>query len=168
MEARESLGSVQQIVIGALFISFLLYSLKHKRLDYWDPNIFLAVLAVGMLCLLIVSLLTSPEPEVHIEQFFAQLQTPSDLPSVDASAHGRLAVKLPQFAVATMMGPDQELSRWTAEKGRQLLLVNLLHLRNGAYGLSFFKAYHDDLKGLLIGFALSAGLVVGLWMLLRF
>ena len=64
-------------------------------------------------------------------------------------------------------GLAPETSRWAAEHGRQLLLVNLLHPWRGACGVSFFKAYRDDLKGLLIGALLSAGLVLGLWALLQ-
>jgi len=60
-----------------------------------------------------------------------------------------------------------ETSRWAAEHGRQLLLVNLLHPWRGTCGAGFFRAYRDDLKGLLIGSLLSAGLVIGLWALLQ-
>jgi hypothetical protein len=49
-----------------------------------------------------------------------------------------------------------------------LLIVNLLHLRQGACGVGFFRAYRDDLRGLLIGFVLWAGLVTGLWALFHF
>jgi Na+/proline symporter len=154
-------------VIGALFTNFLLYALKRERLDYWDPDIFLISLVVGILCLVVVSLSTRPEPEIRVAPFFAQLETPSDLTPLELTDRDLLAIKLPQLGLASR-GSDPNLSRWAAEKGRQLLLVNLLHLRSGACGVGFFKAYHDDLKGLLIGFALSAGLVIGLWTLLRF
>ena len=60
-----------------------------------------------------------------------------------------------------------ETSRWAAEHGRQLLLVNLLHPLRGACGVGFIRAYRDDLKGLLLGSILSGGLVLGLWTLLQ-
>ena len=60
-------------------------------------------------------------------------------------------------------GLAPETRRWAAEHGRQLLLVNVLHPLRGARGVGFFQAYRDDLKGLLIGSLLSAGLVIGLW-----
>jgi hypothetical protein len=60
-----------------------------------------------------------------------------------------------------------ELGRWSAERGRQLLLVNLLHPRRGAYGVSFFRAYRDDLKGLVLGSALALGIVFFMWLILQ-
>ena len=84
---------------GALTANFLLYFVTGQRLDHWDPNVFLAALLVGGAALVVVSLLTPPEPAARIESFFERLQTCSD----DA-------------------GPD-------ADASRPLLLVNLLHPR---------------------------------------
>jgi Na+/proline symporter len=86
-------------VVCALAANFLLYSMTGQRLDHWDPNVFLAALVGGIVALVVVSLLTRPEPAASIESFFERLQTSSD----DA-------------------GPD-------AGAIRPLLLVNLLHLR---------------------------------------
>src|SRR5687767_4833622 len=69
--ALASLGS-------ALATNFALYWLTGQRLDYWDPNVFLAALVVGIAALVVVSLLTEPEPAAQIEEFFERLQTPSD------------------------------------------------------------------------------------------
>ncbi len=154
-------------VLGALFTNFLLYHLKNERLDYWNPNVFISSLTVGILSLVIVSLLTRPEPETQVESFFAQLETPSDLTPDETIARCSVAMN-PREIVPGASASAVELSRWDAEEGRKLLFVNLLHLRRGACGISFFKAYHHDLKGLLVGFALCAGLVVCLWTLLRF
>ncbi|HEY6292225.1 MAG TPA: hypothetical protein VI455_11810, partial [Terriglobia bacterium] len=137
-------GAAASVVV-ALLTNFLLYHAKSERLDYWDPDIFLVALAAGITSLVVVSLLTAPEPEDRISSFFDQLEIPSDLP--------------PEAASGARQRP--------AEGRRQLLMVNLLHLRRGACGASLLKAYRDDLRGLAMGAAVSVGLVAGLWILLK-
>src|SRR6185436_8143711 len=46
--------------------------------DQWDPNVFLAALSAGIVALVVVSLLTDPEPTARTESFFNRLQTSSD------------------------------------------------------------------------------------------
>jgi Na+/proline symporter len=65
-------------LLAALVTNFLLYYLTGQRLDHWDPNVFLAALIVGIVSLVVVSLLTVPEPAARIESFFGRLQTSSD------------------------------------------------------------------------------------------
>jgi Na+/proline symporter len=65
-------------LLSALSTNFLLYFVTGQRLDYWDANVFLAALIVGVLALVIVSLLTRAEPATAIDSFFTRLQTPSD------------------------------------------------------------------------------------------
>jgi SSS family transporter len=65
-------------VLAALVTNFALYQLTGQRLDHWDPNVFLAALAIGVLALVIVSVLTAPEPATAITPFFERLQTSSD------------------------------------------------------------------------------------------
>jgi Na+/proline symporter len=64
--------------ISSLATNFALYAITGQRLDHWDPNVFLAALVVGIIALVVVSLLTAPEPEGQIDSFFERLQTPSD------------------------------------------------------------------------------------------
>jgi Na+/proline symporter len=98
-------------LVSALTVNFLLYSLTGQRLDRWDPNVFLAALLGGIAALVVVSLLTPPEPAAGIESFFERL----DLSSDDAGP-GPAAV-------------------------RPLLLVNLLHPRRiaAARGWQIFR-----------------------------
>ncbi len=49
-------------LLSALATNFVLYSVTGQRLDHWDPNVFLAALVSGILALVVVSLLTAPEP----------------------------------------------------------------------------------------------------------
>lgn len=156
-------GAASSVAVS-LFTNFFLYHLKNKRLDYWDPNIFLISLTMGIVSLVVVSLLTPREPEDCVASLFARLDTPSDLEPGETIPQ-RLVLESQNLTASRDATP--ELMRWSAENGRQLLFVNLLHLRRGACGVGFLKAYRDDLKGLLIGFALSAGLVLGLWTILR-
>jgi len=68
----------------ALTVNFLLYFFAGQRLDQWDPNVFLAALASGILALVVVSLVTAPEPAASIGSLFARLQTSSDEPDAPA------------------------------------------------------------------------------------
>jgi hypothetical protein len=121
---------------------------QHQRLDYWSPNIFSISLASGIAALVVVSLLTPPEPETAVNTFFARLQTPSDLPADETT----LSTK-----------PTREY----AEQGKQLLVVNLGNLRRGACGLTLFEAYRIDFAGLAIGLTLVTVLVAAFWAFLR-
>jgi Na+/proline symporter len=70
-------GALASLLI-ALAVNFLLYYLAGERLDRWDPNVFLAALLAGIAALVVVSLLTSPEPAERTESFFQRLHTSSD------------------------------------------------------------------------------------------
>ena len=137
-------------VLAALLTNFSLYHSRNERLDYWDPNIFLAALAAGLVSLVIVSLLTSPEPRTRLAWFFTQLETPSDLGTEKAGGQGS-TTHVPQERPQGVADWGAEQRQWAAERSRPLLFVNLLHLRRGACGVSFFKAYRDDLKGMVVG-----------------
>jgi Na+/proline symporter len=65
-------------LLSALATNFVLYWMTGQRLDYWDANVFLAALLVGIAALVIASVLTRPEPAPQIESFFERLQTSSD------------------------------------------------------------------------------------------
>jgi Na+/proline symporter len=70
-------GAVASL-LSALSTNFLLYYLAGQRLDQWDPNVFLAALSAGIVALVVVSLLTDPEPAARTASFFNRLQTSSD------------------------------------------------------------------------------------------
>jgi Na+/proline symporter len=71
-------------LLTALAVNFLLYYLAGERLDRWDPNVFLAALCAGIAALVVVSLLTRPEPAERTESFFTRLHTSSDEPGAVA------------------------------------------------------------------------------------
>jgi Na+/proline symporter len=68
-------------LLGALATNFSLYYLAGGRLDRWDPNVFLAALAVGVVALVVVSLATAPESQERIATLFERLGTNSDAPA---------------------------------------------------------------------------------------
>ena len=124
-------------IAGALTTNFALYAWTGQRLDYWDPNVFLAALGVGAVLLVTVSLVTRPEPAKHLDSFFDRLQTSSD---TDTAVDGR-------------------------DEGRDpLLLVDLLQL--GRAGGRRWGAYREDLGGFALGWAIVFALVIGTMVLL--
>jgi Na+/proline symporter len=158
-------GAASSILV-AISTNFSLYHWEHQRLDYWSPGIFFASLAAGTVTLIVVSLLTPAEDDARVAPFYARLQTPSDRSSAGPGEQAGVAEDHEE-GMDWKQGVAPETSKWAAEHGRQLLLVNLLHPLRGACGVGFLKAYRDDLYGLLIGALLSSALVFGLWVLLR-
>ncbi len=129
-------------LLMALSTNFLLYALTGRRLDYWDPNVFLAALVAGIAALVVVSLLTQPEPAVSIDSFFGRLQTTSDEPGPEAGGAA------------------------TTAADRPLLLVNLLCLRSAAAGRGW-RAFREDLGGFVLGWVMVVLLVAATALLLR-
>ena len=127
-------------LVATFVTNFALYFITGQRLDYWDPNVFLAALVAGVGALVVVSLLTPPEPAGKLGSFFQRLNTSSD----HDQASGTTA--------STAGGPSG------ADTHAPLLLVNLLRLRRGAQGRGW-RAYREDLSGLALGWTIVAVLV---------
>ena len=131
-------GAVASLA-SALATNFILYRVAGQRFDHWDANVFIGALAVGIAALVIVSLLTAPEPAVEMDSFFRRLETSSD--ESPGSAH-------------------------QPARREPLLLVSLLHLRRAAGGLGW-RAYREDLSGFTIGWIVVIVLVVATALFLR-
>jgi Na+/proline symporter len=136
-------GALVSIVVS-MGVNFICYAVRNQRLDHWDPTVFSIALASGIIALVVTSLLTPPEPAPALQAFYHNLDTPSG------------------------EGADPKTPVEAARAGQQLLLVNLLHLRKGACGEGFFRAYRTDLKGLLVGGLFVAGLISALWLFIRY
>jgi Na+/proline symporter len=139
-------------LLASLATNFTLYAATGQRLDHWDPNVFLASLGIGTIALIVVSLLTQPEPQSRIHDLFERLQTSSDTPAVSA-------------------GADQSPSRPSgAERPvappQPLLLVNLLQLRLAA-GPQGWRAYREDLGGFTAGWLIVFLVVIATAIMLR-
>jgi Na+/proline symporter len=127
-------------LLAAFVTNFALYSITGQRLDYWDPNVFLAALLAGVGALVVVSLLTPPEPADKLGSFFQRLNTSSD---GDNTSAGSASTAVASSSAATHS---------------PLLLVNLLRLRRGAQGRGW-RAYREDIGGLALGWAIVVVLV---------
>ena len=128
-------------LLSSLATNFALYYATGERLDYWDPNVFLAALVVGIIALIAVSLLTAPEPEAKTASFFSRLDTSSD-------EDGRV-----------MIGEAAPVQAAAGRATQPLLLVNLLSLGRGAAGKGW-RAYREDLGGFAVAWVLVIALVV--------
>ena len=126
-------------LLASLATNFTLYAATGQRLDHWDPNVFLASLSIGIIALVVVSLLTQPEPHARIADLFERLQTSSDGP---AGAERSAAAKQP------------------------LLLVNLLRLRRAA-GPQGWRAYREDLGGFAFGWLVVFVVVIATAIMLK-
>jgi Na+/proline symporter len=162
-------------LVSALATNFVLYWFTDQRLDYWDPNVFLAALLVGIAALVVVSVATQPEPATSIDPFFERLHTSTD--SVPSSDVGSGFSRTPDGVVSgfsrTPHGvasgfspiPDDVLSGFS--RTSPLLLVNVLHpLRNA--GDRGWRAYRDDLGGFALGWALVIALVIATSLFLQY
>jgi Na+/proline symporter len=139
-------------LLASLITNFALYWITGQRLDHWDPNVFLASLVVGIVALVVASLLTAPEPQVRMQDFFDRLRTSSDTPAVEAGAGA---------------APSRAGSKEPATKALQpLFLVNLLQLRRGA-GAQGWRAYREDLGGFAIGWVIVFVVVIATALMLR-
>jgi Na+/proline symporter len=152
-------------LLAAFATNFAVYRWRGERLDHWDPNVFLIALAAGIVALVVVSLLTAPEPQPEMDSFFTRLQTPTELPGRPddplAGHDSTLTSDEPEPALVHP-GPSRE----AAEAGQQSLLVNLLNVRGAARGLGL-RAYRIDLRGFALGWFWSLLLVGLTWLLLQ-
>ena len=146
-------------LIAALATNFTLYYLRDQRLDHWDADVFFVALLAGSVTLVVVSLLTPPEPAEKTESFFGRLETPTGLPGKD---------DIEDFEGPSVERPSQEELENYARDGQQSLLVNLLKPVEGTAGIGFWKAYRGDLKGFIIGAVLATALVFCTWLFLKF
>lgn len=143
-------GAISSLIV-AMIVNFTLYYNRGQRLDNWDADVFCIALISGITALVVVSLLTPPEPKAKMDSFFNRLQVSTDVADEAPSSENEIL----------------EVQRAAASNGTQSLLVNLMHMREGAMGHSLWKAYRTDLRGFLIGCSLAAGLVFVTWMMLK-
>jgi Na+/proline symporter len=76
--ARANRWGALASLVASLATNFLLYRATGQRLDHWDANVFLAALLAGIVALVVVSLMTKPEPAATLDSFFSRLATSSD------------------------------------------------------------------------------------------
>ncbi len=109
------------------------------RLLYkWTPGPYGWATLVGFGLLVVVSLLTRPEDRERVEQFFDKMKYTSDEP-------GKLA----------------------AERGQDMLLLDLPGWLTAQRWQGFFRRYREDLVGFLLGWATVGLLIVVAWAVLQ-
>jgi len=132
-------GAIASLLL-AVPVNFGLYWIRGERLDQWEPSVFLISLIASVGALIIVSLLTTPEPELALRSFFTNLQTPSDQPVAEHQA---------------------------GTYGKQLIIVNLLRLRQSATSRSLLATYREDLSGFVAGWGIALGMLAFAWIFFR-
>ena len=148
----QDLVVVSETPVAAFTANFIGYSLLGERLDHWDPNVFLVALASGVVTLVVVSLLTPPEPEEATNEFFGRLDTPSSLPGREGDPFNggdRLAV-----------------AREAAASGQQSIIVHLLAPGKAMHGAGL-GAYREDLRGFAFGWLWVLVLLAAFWVVFR-
>jgi Na+/proline symporter len=139
-------------VVAAFAANFISYAARGERFDHWDPVVFGISLATGIVTLVVVSLLTPPEPAAATADFFARLDTPSSLPGYDGDP----------FA-----GRDRAaVARAAAATGQQSIIVNLLAPGRAMHGAGL-GAYREDLRGFFIGWLWVLALLAAFWAIFR-
>ena len=114
---------------------------------------FLTALITGTIALIVVSYLTSPEPEDQLNSFTARLQTSSDGPEdslVDVAAS-----EGSDFRAATKINPAIQKS---AEAGPTTAFGELVEFPSRFY-VGFLRAYSAHFRGLAFGFMLVVVLI---------
>ena len=101
----------------------------------WDATNFGIALLAGFVSLAIVSLLTKPEPETLLDEFYGRLHTASYLDR----ATGEEATH--------------------QQSGNDLLFVNLFDLQLSKGWKHFYNRFRVDLIGLVLAFGVVAALI---------
>jgi Na+/proline symporter len=136
--------------LASLFVALgARWWLHHRagvKFSDFDAVLFGWSLLAGAGALVVVSLITPREGEAARE-LFQRLDTPAhwdDRPgSEDAAAED------------------------ASDRGEQLILPNLLHLRRAARGRPFFKAYRQDLMGFAVAWGVVAAMIAVAWAILQ-
>ena len=68
-------GAIASLIVS-IAVNFAVLAGSGLRLDHWDPNIFGVSLVAGCAALVVVSLLTPPEPPAQVDEFFGRLERP--------------------------------------------------------------------------------------------
>ncbi len=131
---------------AAIFVSFAIYyglnycaagqwqQALDQMFNHWQAGIFGWAVAAGFASLILVSLLTRPEAPQRIEQFFDNMRRSTDAEGL----------------------PDGQAKPLAAERGQDLLLLDLPGWFTARRWHGFFRRYRED----LVGFALAWGVVV--------
>ncbi len=111
----------------------------------WQAGIFGWALAAGFTSLILVSLLSKAEAPERIEQFFDNMRRSTDAEGL----------------------PDGQTKPIAAERGQDLLLLDLPGWLTARRWQGFFHRYREDLLGFALAWGVVALLVLTAWGLMR-
>ncbi len=157
-------GALSSIIV-AFAVNFALYARSGQRLDNWDPDVFLYALLAGYAALVIVSLITAPEPAEKIRDLFARFDVSTDLTSglsKQAGAEGK-SHELQGLAEDQI----ESLRRKTSEAGQELIFSSIVRLRRPKGSVPLLKACRQDIVGLIYCWGVVALLVGIAWAILQ-
>jgi Na+/proline symporter len=127
-------GALASLVVSSVIFFWLSYRDYGSLLQWEDMNFGIALLA-GFLSLAVVSLMTKPEPDHALDEFYERLDSPSYLD--------------------LKTGQEKTLR----EPGHDLLFVHLFNLQLTKGWKHFYSRFRVDLVGLLLAFGVVAALI---------
>jgi Na+/proline symporter len=116
-----------------------------QMFNHWQAGIFGWAMLGGFASLIVVSLLTKAEDPRRIEQFFDNMRRSTDAEGL----------------------PDGQAKPLAAERGQDLLLLDLPGWFTARRWQGFFRRYREDLVGFLLAWGVVALLVLAAWGLMQ-
>jgi hypothetical protein len=111
----------------------------------WLPGPFGFAMLLSFSTLVIVSLLTKPEDSVRLETFFDRMRRSTDRRNL----------------------PNGEPKPLAADRGQELLLLDVGAWFTAARWHGFFRRYREDLFGFLLAWAAVGLLILSAWLLMQ-
>jgi hypothetical protein len=111
----------------------------------WLPGPFGFAMLLSFSALVVVSLLTQPEDSVRLETFFDRMRRSTDREHL----------------------PNGQSKPLAADRGEELLLLDVGTWFTAARWRGFFRRYREDLFGLLLAWVAVGLLILSAWLLMQ-
>jgi len=111
----------------------------------WEPAPFVWSMLAGFGAFILLSLITPAEPRGRIEQFFDNMRRSTDQEGL----------------------PEDQPKPLAADRGQDLLLLDLTGWLSAQRWHNFFRRYREDLVGFLLAWATVALLIGAAWGLMQ-
>jgi SSS family solute:Na+ symporter len=140
-------GALSAIIIS-LAVYYILNFLRFGQLVLvykWEPAPFGLAMLTGFLAFILVSMVTTPENESKMDQFFDKMRRSSD----------------PEDRLKDGTG------RYGSETGKDLLLADLPGWLRSERWKGFFRRYREDLAGFLLSWLFVGILILMAWSIIH-